>query len=242
MARGPIPASRTRPSPGSPGRREPRRGRVDTRARREPARASGRGRRAPDRRHVVELAAVGHAPEQEPASAHVSPPTNSAGKTSRSPKTSVSGSTYFALATLPRSTTCQAASRAEGRGQGARVAHEWPPVPRIRRVDVDAGVAPQERPPDPNVRGAQTLAGRDHHGARHPGHGTRERARVRELPTEIEAAQEAEDLAQRSALSAAKPQGQVEARAAHGGRAGRALRRSAPARAGRRAWSSHTPV
>src|SRR5262245_37114726 len=66
------------------------------------------------------------------------------------------------------------------------------------------------RPPHPHVRRSQSLARRDYHDAAlargRPGKGPR----VSELPPEIEATQEAEDLAQGRAVPGPKSLGEIE--------------------------------
>ena len=138
-------------------------------------------------------------------------PTNSAGKTSRSPKTSVRGSTYFPLATLPRSTTCQPAAPSRAAGKGARVPHERPPVPRVSGIDIDPTVAAQKRRAHLDLGRPQPLAGCDHQCPVHTRWRAREGPRVGELAPEVEAAHEAEHLPQGGPLPALQAARKVEA-------------------------------
>ena len=129
-------------------------------------------------------------------------PTKCGGNISRSPKIGSSSSTYLPDAMLPSSTTSQSGPIAVE--QRARAPLERLAVRRVADVDVDAGERAERVERHRRVGGAQAGVRRDHEhaagGDRIGGIGRlREPPRVGELAAEVQAADEAEHVAERRA-------------------------------------------
>ena len=180
---------------------------VEARARDEPGRPGAAADRAGDG-DVGELAALGHAAQEEPSAAHVAPPHEIRGKAE-----AASEDLTEQIDVLPAGHAAQQDDLrvgVEDAGQATGVPHERPAVAGLVAIDGHQRIPPEPRdvhrlvgPPEPVARG-------DHDDAGRPERGTGEGARVGELSPEVEPAQEGEGVAERHPLRRAQATGDIE--------------------------------
>src|SRR6266540_78027 len=187
------------------GRRGPRL--ATYRDRRQPWRARPTAYRVSNA-HVGELHARPCAPEQQTATAHV--PATHEVEGEFQPLAQRGQQRIDVLAGRDAAEQDHLAVRSDSGGQLAGVAVERLAVAWVVALDVDAREAPQTLEVHRLVGGPQAFGGRDDVDAHASVQRARERARVRQLSTEIQPAQKREHLAERSARADTDSPGEVE--------------------------------
>ena len=159
-------------------------------------------------RDVCELTSLASTAKQQPASAHVA----TAHEVAREEK-ALAEHIEQSIDVLP----CRDAAEEHDAGVArllrcdrVRIASEWGEVALVSAGDVDLAELLEVVAPESGFRRNESAVRRDDEDGRYVGGRRRELARVRELPAEIELAQEAEDFADLGSVRFPQPNGKRE--------------------------------